>query len=67
MRCKSVFTSHSLGHEPLQFARRQTAMQSHGGPQLVARLPQRFKKKQYVATIGLATQGAQGGLLNQQP
>ena len=69
MRCKSVFTSHSL-RRTCNSARRQTAMQSHGGPQLVAELPQRFKKKQatrFVATIGSATQGAQGGLLNQQP
>ena len=45
MRCKSVFTSHSL-RRTCNSARRQTAMQSHGGPQLVAELPQRFKKKQ---------------------
>ena len=45
MRCKSVFTSHSLRRTAIR-ARRQTGMQSHGGPQLVAELPQRFKKKQ---------------------
>jgi len=45
-------------------------MQSHGGPQLVAELPQGPKKQQAtqsVATIGAATQGAQAGLLNLRP
>ena len=44
-------------------------MQSHGGPQLVAELPQCMKKRQatrFVATIGAATQGAQAGRLNRQ-
>jgi hypothetical protein len=37
-----VFTSHSL-RRACNPARRQIAMQSHGGPELVAELPQSLK------------------------